>query len=329
MAPIPPMEPHIAVARQEGAGPDVFVNAHPTWKLPGNTVFGGFLLGHCVSAAHETIDPAMEAHSLQAVFLSIGDSRKPLVYKVERVADNRSFATRVVKCVQGEATVFIATVGYQKRASAGARTAPMLRYSVPMPDMGGLGPDEVAESSAAVQRDMQLRMGFTEYHIANGPFDPFEWRPLATERTAAADPSQFRLRAFIRAPKATTPPISGSAGGHGAHQAALAFLTDSWLLSFSSLACPEVIGERSENLTMRVTLNHAIQFHDAQAPVDEWMVMERESSWAAGGRILISQRVWSWRDGSLILSSTQEGLVRLRGEKASPPGSGVSGRTHL
>jgi acyl-CoA thioesterase 8 len=63
---------------------------------------------------------------------------------------------------------------------------------------------------------------------------------------------------------------------------------------------------------MMVSLDHAIFFHNPRAfRADEWMLTEMESPWAGDGRGLVFQRIWS-KEGVLIATCTQEGVVRLQ-----------------
>jgi acyl-coenzyme A thioesterase 1/2/4 len=63
---------------------------------------------------------------------------------------------------------------------------------------------------------------------------------------------------------------------------------------------------------MMVSLDHAIFFHNPRAfRADEWMLTEMDSPWAGDGRGLVMQRIWS-KDGVLIATCTQEGVVRLQ-----------------
>jgi acyl-CoA thioesterase 8 len=68
---------------------------------------------------------------------------------------------------------------------------------------------------------------------------------------------------------------------------------------------------------MMVSLDHLIFFHNPRAfRADEWMLTEMDSPWAGDGRGLVSQRVWT-KDGILIATCVQEGVVRLAQEKES------------
>lgn len=62
---------------------------------------------------------------------------------------------------------------------------------------------------------------------------------------------------------------------------------------------------------MMVSLDHTIYFHNPRSfRADEWMLAEMDSPWAGDGRGLVFQRIWS-KEGILIATCIQEGVVRL------------------
>ena len=70
--------------------------------------------------------------------------------------------------------------------------------------------------------------------------------------------------------------------------------------------------EDEREIGMMVSLDHTIFFHNPRAfRADEWMLAEMESPWAGDGRGLCIQRIWA-KDGTLIATCTQEGVVRLQ-----------------
>lgn len=57
---------------------------------------------------------------------------------------------------------------------------------------------------------------------------------------------------------------------------------------------------------MMVSLDHTIYFHDVKGlRVDEWLLSEVQTSWAANGRGLIHQKMWT-KDGMLVATCIQE-----------------------
>ncbi|KAK7943543.1 Acyl-CoA thioesterase [Apiospora aurea] len=83
---------------------------------------------------------ANEEHFLRPVAATVKDR---VLYHVDRIADGRSYATRVVRATQGNqsACVYIATVAFQNSDPAGAGN--VLDYGPPMPDLDGLKPTDV------------------------------------------------------------------------------------------------------------------------------------------------------------------------------------------
>ncbi|OCT49788.1 acyl-CoA thioesterase II [Cladophialophora carrionii] len=68
----------------------------------------------------------------------------------------------------------------------------------------------------------------------------------------------------------------------------------------------------NRRVSMMVSLDHTIFFHNPRSfRADEWMLTEMETPWAGDGRGLVVQRIWS-KEGVLIATCTQEGVVRLQ-----------------
>ncbi|WP_275402008.1 acyl-CoA thioesterase [Sphingomonas ginkgonis] len=91
------------------------------------------------------------------------------------------------------------------------------------------------------------------------------------------------------------------------HAAILAFMSDMGLLS-SGLR-PHGLDWGSPGL-QGASLDHALWFHEPVA-ADQWLLYAMESPWGGHGRSMNQGRFFS-RDGRLIASVAQEGLMRLR-----------------
>ena len=67
------------------------------------SLYGGQVAAQALLAAGRTVDPARTPHSLHGYFLRPGDSRRPVVFAVDRDRDGGSFsARRVVALQEGE-----------------------------------------------------------------------------------------------------------------------------------------------------------------------------------------------------------------------------------
>ena len=70
------------------------------------------------------------------------------------------------------------------------------------------------------------------------------------------------------------------------------------------------------------SIDHAMWFHRALR-VDDWLLCSIESPVAAGGRGCARASIFR-RDGVLLASTAQEGLMRLRPDSAAPNKTGVA-----
>eukprot|EP00850_Spirogloea_muscicola_P023466 SM000359S13452 [mRNA] locus=s359:43045:45979:+ [translate_table: standard] len=94
-------------------------------------VFGGQLLGQALAAACKSVNPSLLVHSLQAYFLVAGDTL-PIIYRVERIRDGNSFATRYVVAIQKGKNIFSMHASFQKTEDGFEHQIPM-PSSVPLP----------------------------------------------------------------------------------------------------------------------------------------------------------------------------------------------------
>lgn len=76
-------------------------------------IYGGQVAAHSLVAAGSTVEAGRTAHSLHAYFVRAGRAGEPVQYRVDRVRDGRSFATRQVSAVQGGKTIFTMLASFQ------------------------------------------------------------------------------------------------------------------------------------------------------------------------------------------------------------------------
>jgi acyl-CoA thioesterase-2 len=80
----------------------------------------------------------------------------------------------------------------------------------------------------------------------------------------------------------------------------------------------------TEDSWLSASLDHAIWFHRSFR-VDEWLLYDVESPNASGARGLVRGRFFD-RNGRLVASAIQEGLIRHRAATAAPSAPGPAGR---
>lgn len=79
---------------------------------------------------------------------------------------------------------------------------------------------------------------------------------------------------------------------------------------------PKVLGKEDWETGMVVSLDHTIYFHTRHGfRADEWMLVEMYSPWAGEERGLVIQNAWT-RDGTLIATCVQEGIVRMKQDQS-------------
>jgi acyl-CoA thioesterase-2 len=74
--------------------------------------------------------------------------------------------------------------------------------------------------------------------------------------------------------------------------------------------------EWDSGLLQVASLDHALWFH-RPFRVDEWLLYSCDSPTAQGARGLVRGQIFN-RDGVLVASSAQEGLIRLRDGERTP-----------
>ncbi|KAI1410689.1 thioesterase-like superfamily-domain-containing protein [Hypoxylon sp. FL1857] len=278
-----------------------FSNSPPTSQEGLRFVFGGSLMGQSAAAAAATVTPTFQIYSLQSAFLRASKPGEKVYYRVERTSDGRAFASRIVRATQesSDTPFYVATVCFQRNDPPPGN---VLDYHVPMPETDGVQPEDISKDK--VQKLMAARITRSVPLLQLGAKEePFDWRPFDNPFTP--EPTDFRQRAFVRSPAFTS-------NSPHVHQSALAFLSDTYLMSTALNANPGKVGRKMSNFMMGASLTSNISLHEPMAKVDEWMLGERETSWGSHGRVVIHQRFWNVKSGRLVMSGTQECLIRLK-----------------
>lgn len=253
-------------------------------------VFGGQVLAQALVAARRTIDEDRVAHSLHGYFILPGDLNAPIVYFVDRLRDGRSFTTRRVTAIQYGRAIFNLSASFQVVESG-------LDHQIAMPDVPPPEdlPSELDRIRAQADRIPQpLRDVLTQdrpidFRVVEAT-DLFEPRPRPPVR-------HLWLRAIGAVPDDTLQ-----------HQAVLAYASDYGLLA--AALQPHGLTVRSPGLQV-ASLDHALWIHGLFR-ADEWLLYAIDSPAAAGARGFARGSIFT-RDGRLIASVAQEGLIRMRG----------------
>ena len=247
-------------------------------------LFGGQVVAQCLLAAYETVEEHLTAHSMHCYFLRAGDANVPIELEVDPIRNGRSFCTRRVVARQRGEAIFNTSISYHVHEEG-------MSHSLSMPDV--ISPQEAAALNA--ERDTNMPRTLLDLFGTE--------RERITERLPQAqDPvsqSWFRV-------------IGPFEGNVRTQQAALAMISYFSLYSTAFSAFPY---ERPEKVFIGASLDHAIWFHEVPR-MQDWVLYDTDSPWSGGGRGYNRGSLWS-QDGKLIASTAQEGLMRIRRDRAS------------
>ena len=255
-------------------------------------MFGGQVLGQALMAATHTVEGDRLNHSLHGYFMRPGDATQPVLYRVERDMDGRSFNTRRVIAIQGGKPILNLAASFQVQ-EAGMHHASDFPTDVPPPE-DCLSEMQLAEKYADKLPDM-----FKNFLRWNRPV---EIRPTRLTPPFDMSPYSGETWRWIKA-KAPMP-------DHQAlHRAAMVYTSDMGLLS----AAMSVHGKGFFSSGMRfASLDHTVWTHE-DLRMDEWLLFGMDSPWMGGGRGLTRGRVFT-QDGRLVASMAQEGMIRQKKE---------------
>ena len=255
--------------------------------LGGARVFGGQVLGQALTAASYTVQ-GRSVHSLHAYFLVAGDVSAPIVYEVELARDGKSFSNRRVVAIQHGQPIFNMTASFQVPEQGLEHQAEMPRVPGPegLADVRELPPDVLEKVPEKMRRFLTHER-------------PFEFRPVEPIHVSAPPRAAPVRHIWVK----TVDVLPDNAD---LHRNVLAYVSDYQLVSTATL--PHGIHFAEGNVQL-ASLDHAMWFH-RPFRADEWLLYAMESPNASGGRGLALGRFFT-RDGLLVASTAQEGVVRV------------------
>jgi acyl-CoA thioesterase-2 len=257
--------------------------------MGGTNVFGGQVLGQALMAAGRTAE-GQPVHSLHGYFLRGGDKAAPIVYEVDRIRDGKSFITRRVVAIQHGQAIFHMAASFH-RPEEGPAIHQGTMPEAPAPE--GLVNDHLwqrrhIDQLPARQQAWLRSTPAVDLRTAD-PLDLF-----APERR----PAQMLHWLRAAAPLPDDPLV---------HHALLAYASDWSLMRVAML--PHGLSWNQPGV-QGVSLDHAMWFH-RDFRFDEWLLYEKDSPSLSDARGFCRGALWT-RDGRLVASVAQEGLIRMR-----------------
>ncbi len=280
----------------EPAGNSLWRGVSP--QVAWGRIFGGLVIAQALVAAMRSVGPERPPHSLHAYFILPGDPNKPILYETENLRDGRSFATRRVVARQDGAAIFALSASFHSEEEGHAHHVTIPKVAMPEQLMGdkalldSLGtamPDGVRRYLSR-DRPVELRP------VSMGRF--MGVKPSASDRTAPVQHIWFRATGPLPADRAI-------------HTALLAYASDMSLLDTALVAHGKSVFSKD---IQAASLDHAMWFH-RPADLNDWLLYSMDSPSASGARGLARGMVFN-RDGTLVASVAQEGLIRPRPDRA-------------
>lgn len=252
-------------------------------------IYGGQVLGQGLQAAHHTVDETRLIHSMHGYFLLPGNPTVDIVYDVERLRDGASFATRRVTAIQEERPIFemIASFHREEPGFEHAEAMP----NVPPPEAVPTLVETLNRSESTASKAMR------SYYVQE---QPVEVRLVDADRYLGGTNRTPKQHMWIKA----TAPLPDQ---RALHSAILAYASDFALIDTALIAHGRTMFEPQLQLA---SLDHACWIH-RPFRIDDWLLYALDSPVAGRGRGLARGSFFT-RDGQLVASVAQEGLMRER-----------------
>ncbi|MGQ4274291.1 acyl-CoA thioesterase II [Terrihabitans sp. B22-R8] len=249
-------------------------------------VFGGQVVAQALVAAERTVDGERPPHSLHSYFLLPGDPEIPIIYSVDRLRDGGSFSVRRILAIQKGRPIFAMSASFH-------RVEPGFEHRTAMPDVPA--PEELPGSEEfdrlLANAPPLIRSYFGRKRLIHiRPVDL--GRYTGTRRSVPHQASWFRAAGDL--PDAPW-----------LHRATLAYASDMTLLDTSLVVHGRTVF--AEDIAA-ASLDHSVWFH-GEFRADDWLLYAQESPFTGGARGLARGQIFT-RDGRLVASTMQEGLIR-------------------
>ncbi len=249
-------------------------------------IYGGQVIAQALAAAYRTV-PDRLCHSLHAYFIRPGDPSIPVIYQVDRARDGGSFTTRRVVAIQHGKQILNMSASFHVEEEG-------WDYQHEMPQVPG--------PEGLVSRE-ELHDRWSEHIPEHMRKDFLRPRPIEireVEPRDLVDPKPqsdinhlwFRMQAAAGA----SPQVQ---------HILLAYASDMNLLG-SSLRPHGLTWFKGEVMT--ASLDHSMWFH-GPISFEDWHLYSMDAPFTGGARGFNRGKIYT-RDGRLVASTAQEGLVR-------------------
>lgn len=251
-------------------------------------VYGGQVLAQALLSATRTVPEDRHVHSLHAYFLRPGDLKHPIIFQVDRIRDGKSFTTRRIVAIQHGKAILNMSCSFQVYEEG-------MSHQVTMPDVPP--PEQCADRKQMAEQfrgrisedllerfSRQFAIDLRHVDI-NSLFDNSPKEPATSV--------WFRLNAKLP-------------DDYPHHAILLAYASDMTLLQTSLRPHGQSLFDPRLQVA---SLDHAMWFH-RPFRMDEWLLYTQDSPSSSQARGFNRGSIFT-RDGILVASVTQEGLIRV------------------
>lgn len=253
-------------------------------------VYGGQVLAQALLSASHTVPDDRHVHSLHAYFLRPGDLKHPIIFQVDRIRDGRSFTTRRVVAMQHGKAILNMAASFQIPEEGLSHQAQM--PDVPPPEDCANRKEMAERFRGKISEDLlerfsrQFAVDLRHVDI-NSLFDNTPKEPVTSV--------WFRVNSELPA-------------DYDRHAHLLAYASDMTLLQTSLRPHGQSLFDPKLQIA---SLDHAMWFH-RPFRTDEWLLYAQDSPSSSQARGFNRGNIFT-RDGVLVASVCQEGLMRVRG----------------
>jgi acyl-CoA thioesterase-2 len=252
-------------------------------------VYGGQVLAQALLSASHTVPDDRQVHSLHAYFLRPGDLKHPIIFQVDRIRDGKSFTTRRVVAMQHGKAILNMAASFQIPEEGLSHQAQM--PDVPPPEDCASRKEMAERFRGKISEDLlerfsgQFAVDLRHVDI-NSLFDNTPKEPVTSV--------WFRVNSTLPA-------------DYDRHAHLLAYASDMTLLQTSLRPHGQSLFDPKLQIA---SLDHAMWFH-RPFRTDDWLLYAQDSPSSSQARGFNRGNIFT-RDGVLVASVCQEGLMRLR-----------------
>ncbi|KAE9420336.1 hypothetical protein Angca_004931 [Angiostrongylus cantonensis] len=290
---------------------DVFRTSTLTTLHQGSSeaAYGGLIFAQALATAENTVEEKYKPHAMHSFFLLNVNTSLPVHYHVRRVRDGRSYCTRTVETVQEGKIVFILQVSFnivEPDSVVHQDTMPNITSWKELKTVAEAIHSlraEIAEGKIKLKTSAERYVRFLEDRTTETNEDLFEVSPHTMDYLVGTDESStgrtfyswFKIRGVLD-------------DCEKLHRYLVAYNSDATMAS--SAYRPHIINDFHPS--MLFSLDHNVWMHQHLMRADQWMLFENTSTVAGRGRAFTTGKLWN-EDGVLLLSCTQEIVIRCRG----------------